>query len=99
RHRFSLAHEYAHVLLDRSRGGMVSRVEDRDNLVEIRANAFAASLLMPAEGVREFVRELGKGFGSRESAEVYDSDEALPVKVEGRAAPKSQDIQMYDVIQ
>jgi Zn-dependent peptidase ImmA (M78 family) len=77
---------------------MVSRIEDRDDLVEIRANAFAASLLMPAEGVREFVRELGKGFGSRESAEVYDSDESPPVRVEGRAAPRSQDIQMYDII-
>ncbi|MGH9892765.1 MAG: helix-turn-helix domain-containing protein [bacterium] len=99
RHRFSFAHEYAHVLLDRSRGGMVSRIEDRDDLVEIRANAFAASLLMPAEGVREFVRELGKGFGSRQSAEVYDYDDVPPLKVEGRAPPRSQDIQMYDVIQ
>lgn len=99
RHRFSFAHEYAHVLLDRSRGGMVSRIEDRDDLMEIRANSFAASLLMPAEGVRGFVRELGKGFGSRESAEVYDYDEKPPVRVEGRAAPRSQDIQMYDIIQ
>ncbi|MGH7510066.1 MAG: ImmA/IrrE family metallo-endopeptidase [Gemmatimonadales bacterium] len=99
RHRFSFAHEYAHVLLDRSRGGMVSRVEDRDDLMEIRANAFAASLLMPTEGVREFVRELGKGFGSRQSAEVYDYDEVPPLKVESRTPPGSQDIQMYDVIQ
>lgn len=99
RHRFSFAHEYAHVLLDRSRGGVVSRFVDRDDLMEIRANAFAASFLMPAEGVRDFVRELGKGFASRESAEVYDFDGAPPVRVEGRSAPRSQDIQMYDVIQ
>lgn len=98
RHRFSFAHEYAHVLLDRSRGGVVSRVEDRDELMEIRANAFAAAFLMPAESVRAFVYELGKGGASRETADVYDGGPEVPVRVEGRAAPRSRDIQMYDVI-
>ncbi len=99
RHRFSFAHECAHVLIDRDRGSVVSRVEDRDELVEMRANSFAAGFLMPAEGVLEFVRDLGKGQGSREIAVVYDDSEAEPVRVEGRTAPGSQALQMYDVIQ
>jgi Zn-dependent peptidase ImmA (M78 family)/transcriptional regulator with XRE-family HTH domain len=99
RHRFSFAHEFAHVLLDRSQGGTVSLAENRDDLIEIRANAFAAAFLMPADGVRAFVRRLGKGSGSRDTADVYDDDARPPVKVEGRAAPKSQSLQMYDVMQ
>jgi len=98
RWRFSFAHEYAHVLLDRSRGGVVSRLEDRNEVKEIRANAFAAALLMPADGVRAFVQDLGKGSASRHTAQVYDEEGQAPVRVEGRAAPRSQDLQMYDVI-
>lgn len=99
RHRFSFAHEYAHVLVDRSQGSVVSRIEDRDDLMEIRANAFAAAFLMPVDGVRDYVRDLGKGSASRETADVYDYGTAPPLKVEGRTPPRSQDIQMYDVIQ
>lgn len=100
RRRFSFAHECAHVLLDRSRGGVVSRIEDRNDAMEIRANAFAAALLMPSDGVLSFVQDLGKGGGSRLSADVYHHDDTeAPVRVEARSAPRSQDIQMYDVIQ
>lgn len=96
RHRFSFAHEYAHVLIDRERGSIVSRAGDRDELIEMRANSFAAGFLMPADGVLEFVRELGKGRGSRESAMVFDDSTGSPLRVEGRAAPGSQDLQTYD---
>ncbi|HEY4322047.1 MAG TPA: XRE family transcriptional regulator [Gemmatimonadales bacterium] len=99
RHRFSFAHEYAHVLMDRERGSIVSRAEDRNDLVEMRANSFAAGFLMPTEGVLEFVRERGKGQGSRETAIVHDESDAEPVRVEGRSAPGSQMLQTYDVIQ
>lgn len=99
RQRFSFAHECAHVLLDRMRGGVVSRIEDRNDIMEIRANAFAAALLMPADGVLGFVQDLGKGNASRYTADVYHHDTEAPVHVEGRAAPGSQDIQTYDVIQ
>ncbi len=98
RHRFSFAHEYAHVLMDRSRGGAISKLENRDDLIEIRANAFAASFLMPSDGVREAFHRLGKGFNSRELSEVYGDDVEPPVRVEGRAPSKSQDVQGYDVI-
>jgi Zn-dependent peptidase ImmA (M78 family) len=97
RRRFSFAHEYAHVVVDRDRAGLVSRTTDRDDLVEVRANAFAAGFLMPEEGVRQFVAGLGKGKPSRAYAEVFD--EAGSVNVEGRSEPGSQVVQLYDVVQ
>ena len=96
RRRFSLAHEYAHVLMDRDRSGAISRAENRADLLEVRANAFAAELLMPAEGVMQFVHGLGKGAQSRAQVSVYDESEA--VQVEQRAAPGSQNIQLYDAV-
>lgn len=100
RRRFSFAHEYAHVLADRDRFGLVSRSSERDNLVEVRANAFAASFLMPENGVRQFVASLGKGKPSRVHADVIGvvSDEHDSLEVEGRSAPGSQAIQLYDVV-
>jgi Zn-dependent peptidase ImmA (M78 family) len=95
RRRFSLAHEYAHVLIDRDRSGALSRAENRADLLEVRANAFAAEFLMPAEGVNQFVHALGKGAASRSQVAVFD--EADVVQVEQRAKPGSQDIQLYDV--
>ena len=95
RRRFSLAHEYAHVLIDRERSGAISRAENRAELLEVRANAFAAEFMMPAEGVTQFVQALGKGGASRAQVAVFD--EADVVQVQQRAAPGSQDIQLYDV--
>jgi len=103
RRRFSYAHEYAHVLLDRERRGTISRVADRDSLSEVRANVFAANFLMPEEGVWQFITSLGKGAPSRRHAEVFsDSVEVLGnsgvVRALSRAEPRSQDIQLYDVV-
>ena len=95
RRRFSLAHEYAHVLIDRDRSGAISRAENRSELLEVRANAFAAELMMPAEGVAHFVQALGKGGASRAQVAVFDETEV--VQVEQRSVPGSQDIQLYDV--
>ncbi len=97
RRRFSFAHEYAHVLADRDRFGLISTTADRENLIEVRANAFAADFLMPRTGVRELVAGLGKGKPSRTSTEVFD--EMGSIRVEGRTAPGSQDLQLYDVVQ
>lgn len=96
RHRFSFAHEYAHVLIDRERGSIVSRAGDRDELIEMRANSFAAGFLMPPDGVLEFVRELGKGHGSREAAMVYDDSGDQAIRAESRSTPGSQALQMHD---
>lgn len=95
RRRFSLAHEYAHVVLDRDRSGAISRSENRLDLLEVRANAFAAEFMMPAEGVSQFVQALGKGGASRAQMAVFDEIDV--VHVEQRSVPGSQDIQLYDV--
>ncbi len=96
RRRFSFAHEYAHVLSDRDRFGLVSRASERDSLVEVRANAFAASFLMPEEGVRQFIAGLGKGKPSRLYADVFD--EVGSLNVEGRSQPGTQTVQLYDLV-
>lgn len=96
RRRFSYAHEYAHVILDREQQGTVSRASERDTLLEVRANAFAAGFLLPEEGARIFVQGLAKGRPSREQLDVYDEEEVL--RAEARSAPGSQAIQMYDVV-
>jgi Zn-dependent peptidase ImmA (M78 family)/DNA-binding XRE family transcriptional regulator len=95
RRRFSSAHEYCHVLVDRDRGGLVSRAENRGELFEVRANAFAAAFLMPEGGIRTFVRRLGKGEQSRSQLRAYD--ETAVVEGQRRREAYSQDIQVYDV--
>ena len=97
RRRFSFAHEYAHVALDQARPGIISRASDRNELLEIRANAFAANFLMPEAGVRQFLARLGKGKPSRVHREVFD--EAGSLDVEGRTVPGTQLVQLYDVVQ
>lgn len=95
RRLFSCAHEYCHVLVDRDRGGLVSRAENREELPEVRANAFAAAFLLPEGGVRTFVRRLGKGEQSRSQLRAYD--ETAVVEAQRRRDAHSQDIQVYDV--
>ncbi len=97
RRRFSYAHEYCHVLADRERKGIVSRSSERDELTEVRANAFAAAFLMPDYGMREFVSSLGKGRASRMGSTVFD--ESGTVEAHARSDPGSQDLQFYDVVQ
>lgn len=99
RRRFSWLHEYAHILFDRGRRGTVSRESEREQLAEVRANAFAAAFLVPPAGARAFLEELGKGRGSRERWELYHEGEAREVfRAEGRPEPGSQQVQLYDVI-
>lgn len=99
RRRFSWLHEYAHVLFDRDLRGAVSRDSDRDDLIEVRANAFAASFLLPPAGARGFLEEQGKGRGSRERWELHhEGDVRALFKTEGRPEPGSQEVQLYDVI-
>ncbi|MXW73922.1 MAG: ImmA/IrrE family metallo-endopeptidase [Chromatiales bacterium] len=97
RRRFSFAHEYCHVLADRDQRGVVSWQQNRHEFIEVRANAFAANFLMPAEGVRQFMHALGKGRPSRMEAEVFD--EQSSVRVRARSAAGTQEIQIYDVVQ
>jgi Zn-dependent peptidase ImmA (M78 family)/DNA-binding XRE family transcriptional regulator len=96
RQRFSFAHEYCHVLLDRDEKGTISRASQRETLPEVRANAFAAAFLMPHGGVIGFLHALAKGKPSRLRAEVFDEEAALAAQA--RPAPATQDIQLYDVV-
>ncbi len=97
RRRFSFAHEYAHVLNDRDRFGLISKTSERSDLFEVRANAFAAAMLLPTEGVHQFISGLGKGRPSRASVEIFD--EVGSLNAEGRPEPGTQAIQLYDVVQ
>ena len=97
RRRFSWCHEYAHVLLDKDAIGMVSRVTERDDLREMRANSFAANFLLPEQGVRQFVAALGKGSASRIHADIFD--ESGVVAIDSRTDPATQEIQLYDALQ
>ncbi len=60
RQRFTAAHEYAHFLVDRDerRGEICDTVRRREPF-EMRANAFAASFLLPAAGVDAALTDLG----------------------------------------
>jgi len=96
RRLFSHAHEYCHLLADRNRGTTVSRAENREELLEIRANAFAAAFLLPENGIRNFLRERGKGEPSRSELQAYD--EHVAVAGQKRQDPHAQDLQVADVV-
>jgi Zn-dependent peptidase ImmA (M78 family)/transcriptional regulator with XRE-family HTH domain len=96
RQRFSWCHEYAHLLIDRAQTGHVSRESERTDLLEVRANVFAANFLMPEDGIRQFVSTLGKGGASRMHADIFDESGVVPVDT--RTAGGSQDLQIYDAV-
>jgi Zn-dependent peptidase ImmA (M78 family)/transcriptional regulator with XRE-family HTH domain len=60
RRRYTMAHEYAHFLVDRGEeASHVCNPARRSELREMRANAFAAAFLLPEGGVRDFLQEQG----------------------------------------
>ena len=96
RRRFSLAHEYCHVLVDHDQPGIVSRREEGGELREVRANAFAAAFLMPEEGIRDYFLRLRKGLPSRPREAVLSPGEEICF-VEGRLPPHARDIGVWHV--
>ncbi len=96
RRRFSFAHEYCHVLVDRERRALVSTRSTRKRLLEVRANAFAAAFLMPREGVLRFLQAYGKGGPRRQIVEAFDEDGVYRART--RSEPGSQDIHIVDVV-
>jgi Zn-dependent peptidase ImmA (M78 family)/transcriptional regulator with XRE-family HTH domain len=72
RRRFSFCHEYGHALMDRRLSATVTTDKNRKDFLEVRANAFAAAFLLPAEGVEAFLRERRKAIPSRKEEIVYD---------------------------
>ncbi len=98
RRRFSYGHEYAHALLDRLRHpATVTQRQNGTELMERRANAFAAAFLMPAAGVTDLLDTLNKGAGSRETFWVWDVANESGEHFERRNAPGSQTIGYQDV--
>lgn len=73
RKKFSYAHEYAHALMDRNGQLSVSSSGNSSELVEVRANAFAASFLMPADGVYDLLRNLDLRTPYHRIQTVYDA--------------------------
>jgi len=96
RRRFSFAHEYCHVLVDRRRQSLVSARSKRREHLEVRANAFAAAFLMPREAVVRFLQAHGKGGPRRALVEAFDEDGIFQARA--RSAPRSQDIHLVDVV-
>lgn len=97
RKRFSYAHEYAHVVLDRSSAAIVSTSSNSRDLTETRANAFAAGFLMTEAGVRSFLSSLNKGGSSRVTESVYSAATEDSTAAQDRNAPGTQKITFQDV--
>lgn len=97
RQRFSYAHEYGHALFDRQEELRLTQDRNSTELIEKRANAFAAGFLMPAGGVLDQVRLLGKGQPSRQAQVVYSvaTDSNDPAEIRPRTG--SQIITFQDV--
>jgi Zn-dependent peptidase ImmA (M78 family) len=105
RRLFSYAHEYGHLLVDRDQMTSISRFSNRDDLIEIRANVFAAHFLMPEEGIRAFLDGVGHGSLTRQVIEVYDgyleddrSVEGETIRAQRRAGPSTQTVTMLDTL-
>lgn len=97
RRRFSYAHEYGHALFDRDEPVRLTQQSNASELVEKRANAFAAAFLIPASGMEDQLRQLNKGQSSRQSQIIYDvaTDHKSEVKI--RPSVRSQSITYQDV--
>ncbi len=96
RQLFSFAHEYSHLLFDRAKRGNISRLENREETIEARANSFAAAFLMPESGIREFLSGVGKGRDIPTLQEVYD-EEGDAVRAQRRGPAQVTGLAFYDV--
>jgi Zn-dependent peptidase ImmA (M78 family)/transcriptional regulator with XRE-family HTH domain len=97
RRRFSYAHEYGHALFDRAESCRLTHRGNADELVEKRANAFAASFLMPRSGIEDQLHKLDKGRPSRQAQIVYDVARDTPSETEIRPPVGSQTVTWQDI--
>lgn len=96
RKRFSYAHEFAHALLDRRQRLTVTTKQNASDLIEKRANAFAASFLVPKAGVDLFMANLDKGGGSRQIFHIYDVTTEKGTETERRTIARNQEVTFTD---
>lgn len=94
---FSYAHEYAHALFDSKRNVIVSSADSASDLIEKRANAFAAAFLLPSEGVFEKIKKLGKGVASRSNLAIFDVATDSVIDIESRHKASSHRLTSQDV--
>lgn len=92
RQRFSYAHEYAHALFDANRTITISNADNANDLIEVRANAFASAFLMPEQGIANLLRSMGKGGGSRIELAIYDPSTERAVEEQYRQNASFQKI-------
>ena len=97
RRRFSFAHEHGHALMDRDELATVTSANNAKTRTEQRANAFAAAFLMPAEGVRDFMCNLGKGRGTRREEAAVDAVTEEGIQGQLRSPARSQKVTYADV--
>ncbi len=95
RRRFTMAHEFAHVLFDGLKPVIISKGSNDKEFIEVRANAFAASFLMPAEGIRQKILALGKEGMSRLQYELYDEKQVDSVEI--RPSNSINELQLYHI--
>jgi len=97
RQRFSYAHEYAHALFDSKHNVVVSSADNASDLIEKRANAFAAAFLLPSGGVFEKIKKMGKGSASRNSLAIFDVATDSVIDIESRQKASAQRLTPQDV--
>lgn len=97
RRRFSYAHEFGHALFDRADTHRFTGRANADELVEKRANAFAAAFLMPPGGVEDQLQQLDKGKPSRQTQILYDGANETLTETEIRPPKDMQTITWQDV--
>lgn len=92
RKRFSFAHEYAHALLDRDHEVAVTTKQNSKDLIERRANAFAAAFLMPEAGIRELLDCVRAAEPSRRVFTTYDVANNAAAEAEKRSSSSTDTI-------
>ncbi|HEY1930559.1 MAG TPA: XRE family transcriptional regulator [Acetobacteraceae bacterium] len=97
RQRYSYAHEYAHALFDRAEPYRLTRRANADEPVEMRANTFAASFLMPKGGIADQLKLLDKARPSRQQQIVYDVAGDVATETEIRPRAGSQTITWQEI--
>lgn len=98
RERFGVLRGYAHALFERERAVVVTTPTNAEELVEIRADAFATAFLLPAPGLEAALSWLDKGRSSRQVHTIYGLATDEPIRAEVRAAPGSQKLTALDVL-
>src|SRR5262249_36192446 len=97
RQRLAIAHGYPPAVGDPIGTTRVCTKANAGDLIERRAAAFASAFLLPASGIVDMVRRLGKGQSSRQVQWLFDPATERVMRTEERSTPGSQVITYVDV--